>query len=1304
MSSRFRLVVVAVDSYAEMSALPSSTTAAQLFELLQPFGADAAGPPASTTASEIRQFLDAWATAKDGPASSILYWVGHGEHDGERQWLLTSSSKRPYTRSHAIPADELAEAVIERWLGRVAADPEGWTVVVLDCCNAEVGTTNMLNVFTRSHERRPRRIALVRVASGASTVGHFVGELRNALSTYTENDDTISLRGLLLAVGDRLGDDVDAIVEVPARAALVHERPATVPLTVNLALLREWRDVVATLEPEQRAHFLQKAQSAQIGELAWHFSGRHHESRALANWLRSSRSGLLVVSGEPGAGKSALLGQAVVLSQAPLRDVLARAGLLPKMAPEELPPIDAFDDVIHLTGKTLGDVISRVSAMAADEQDRRPLDARSFLDRVRGAKKRVTVLFDALDEAQDPVSIARDVLRPLAEIPNAKVIVGTRRSLAEGPDRPEAGRHDLLEALGVEVGQTLYLAREPAAMAEYVARRLGGHPQLAPEVVTEAARRIASVDQPFLFVRLLTEELLARAQAGLAIDLDHMLSRNHRELFGLAMERLEMTSPLVVTLLRALAYGRGRGVPRVDRTWASVARSLDPLVAISESTLDEALNVASAYVTLDGELGQSVYRLAHQTFAEHFTGSEGELDAIHTRIARDLLSAVEAAGGWPQANTYVLAHVLDHAQSDGSLVEGICTDPAFLAEVLDRLGVDVLVERLASAKSGAGSAAVAAVAGAVRRARVALARDSSQLAGQLYARLFHEADQPLVRLVARLGEIAPHTWLRALTPQLSWKVDVEAIQDFPKKVRAISFGRLRGSTVLAVGAGDELWIWDPRSGSPERSFLPTGGRITGVALGELRGRPVALLASYDDAMTVRDLASGEVLTRISEPGPTVLCLGMLDGREVVVGGEYGQVRWWDAFSGELLGTELLPGASAVGVACTEKGLLVASATDRELEVRWLGRGEPVRWAHQLAPPAAVAAAEIDQRLLVAIARRGLPTMLVSWEWLGPAGLPLGAREVDFAVRTLALGEVEGTVIAALGDDRDEELGYVALRDPQVRDATDWRMLWGVAPVAVGRVGGRLVALSEGKGGTVRLLDVLNQEVVRAAPTAAEVAHVLAGPGHDHLRFAEVGAEVTRLLAVRLPSYTPTTTFKAARPKSWPPTAETYGVVNGRPVHATGSYAGAAWVWDLESRELLAGPFAEVPKSLPASLVMAKPGVPAVRSMSMCHSPDRSLLATVCDGLVGVWDIESQERVLLPDLGNSSAVALGTIEGRELLARGSDRGGLSVWDVGSGERLAALTLDGGVQEIWFIPGERSITAMTSAFRLLVFAFS
>src|SRR5205814_8833043 len=108
----------------------------------------------------------------------------------------------------------------------------------------------------------------------------------------------------------------------------------------------------------------------------------------------------------------------------------------------------------------------------------------------------------------------------------------------------------------------------------------------------------------------------------------HLLQQGHGGLFFKAVARIEADSPASAAMLRALARGRGRGLPESGRIWVTVARALAPQLDISDDAARRAIELAAPYITLDGEGGQSTYRLAHQTFVEHLKLASFEDDLL----------------------------------------------------------------------------------------------------------------------------------------------------------------------------------------------------------------------------------------------------------------------------------------------------------------------------------------------------------------------------------------------------------------------------------------------------------------------------------------------------------------------------------------------------------------------------------------------------------------------------------------------------------------------------------------------------
>ncbi len=151
-----------------------------------------------------------------------------------------------------------------------------------------------------------------------------------------------------------------------------------------------------------------------------------------------------------------------------------------------------------------------------------------------------------------------------------------------------------------------------------------------------------------------------------------LLPSDHRTLFAAAVVRLSRQRPAARPLLEALALAQGRGLPRIDRTWATAANALGHDVTVTEVDIDRLLEAAAPYIMLDAAHGQSVYRLAHRTFAEYFldgvdgsgNGSGSASDRLpvpeqHRRIVYAFIAAATRALPAPP-NPYLVFHLASH--------------------------------------------------------------------------------------------------------------------------------------------------------------------------------------------------------------------------------------------------------------------------------------------------------------------------------------------------------------------------------------------------------------------------------------------------------------------------------------------------------------------------------------------------------------------------------------------------------------------------------------------------------------------
>jgi hypothetical protein len=647
--AEFAVIPVPIGKYAHPGheELPVEPEVEDVVRLLAQLGAPhVTPPPADLTKTAVNDHLAGWAESYPRSAgNSILYWLGHGQYTGQQAWLACQETRHPI-RDGMTPG-ELADKLREEW-GRRSRDEHTWTVLVVEACGA-AGFARLLASDLDAKSNTPERLLVVGAGgTGQNDLGHFYRALDATMASYTDNDDHINLSdfaGRLEGYLNHQGAGTVRPFRLSAVPPLPRARQVTGSVTAPIDVYRELRTLLAGLDPDLRGHFLPKAQGGEYGELAWHFVGRATERAQIGDWLHNETRGMLVVTGRAGAGKSALLGNVFAYSHPALREVLVRAGQLEPLPEEQLPPQDGFDAIVHLTGATIGDVTRRLSEAAgipltptegaADPRSSGTGGGRELewlLGQLDRRTKMFTILADALDEAQDPLTMASAVFRRLSRLPHIRVVIGTRASTKEGPDQPTPTDQDLLDALGATVTtrtevRVLQVQRDPAAIQTYVTRRLTAKREelgVDDGTIADVAAAVRfRDDQEILFARLLVHEILADPKLLrpplLDTCLPALLRADHRRLFATAVERLATRSPAFEPLLAALALARGRGAPRADGIWALMAEAISAdSVTIGETDIDELLVAAAPYVMLDREYGQSVYRLSHRTFQEYF--------------------------------------------------------------------------------------------------------------------------------------------------------------------------------------------------------------------------------------------------------------------------------------------------------------------------------------------------------------------------------------------------------------------------------------------------------------------------------------------------------------------------------------------------------------------------------------------------------------------------------------------------------------------------------------------------------------
>ncbi|WP_326820352.1 serine/threonine-protein kinase [Streptosporangium sp. NBC_01756] len=231
----------------------------------------------------------------------------------------------------------------------------------------------------------------------------------------------------------------------------------------------------------------------------------------------------------------------------------------------------------------------------------------------------------------------------------------------------------------------------------------------------------------------------------------------------------------------------------------------------------------------------------------------------------------------------------------------------------------------------------------------------------------------------------------------------------------------------------------------------------------------------------------------------------------------------------------------------------------------------------------------------------------------PSGSSSGAPAPG--VLSVAVGEVGGRVVAVSGGDD----GTVRMWDPVTGRQTGTPLAGhagGVLSVAVGQMSGRAVVVSGGDDGTVRVWD----------PVAGRQFGVSLG-GH---------AGVVRSVAV--------------------------GQVGGRAVVVSGGDDGTVGVWDPVAGRRVGPPLSG--------------HVGVVRSVAFGQVGGRAIaVSSGDDGTVRVWDLAAGRQVGVPLTGQGRSVrsvAFGQVGGRAIAVSGGDDGTVRTWNIAVPDASPAIS--------------------------------
>ncbi|CAM3690224.1 trypsin-like peptidase domain-containing protein [Kibdelosporangium persicum] len=1085
-----------------------------------------------------------------------------------------------------------------------------------------------------------------------------------------------------------------------------------------------WRLI---FDPDLRTHWGPRSRGVERSAWkGWYFTGRVNVLRELVGWLtgRVLDGRIRVVTGGPGSGKSATLARLVTLADPDYRR------LVPLGDAEDgtVPPVGVIDVAVNAKGRTI-DEVTRSIAQAVDAEVE---SADELIESVLERAKPLTVVVDALDEADEPDRIARELLRPLAADAGSvgvRVLVGARRVLLPVL-RISGVVYDLDEPsyldpedLVVYSRRCLLLSDDPDGRTPYRDRT---------ELADTVARAVAARAYPtFLVARLVSRFL---TEAATPIDVTDPGWHEHlpdsvADAMDSYLSRFGENERRVCDLLMPLAYVEGRGLP-ADQLWLSLANAL-ARTEYQMYDIQWLLNSPAAAYLLESTMtdGKVVYRLFHEALAEYLRRDRHD-QTTQRLYAETLLANVpdrqDGTGkDWERAHSYARSYFPSHA-GKGGVLDALVEDPRFLVAV-DPSRLELAVPSLQSA---AGRQAGRAFTVAARHLRT---KPPEEHLSYLELAAHMTGAQPLAKRIDRLPVVRPWTvrwasWRQGRTHNVCGRHD--------GWVRAVRVGELDGKPIIVSGSEDgTIRIWDATArcqiGEPlvghlalyaialtrcdDRQVIVSGGRegtvrvwdladhsligaplaahddtVAALAVGRYDGRTVLATGSWDGKVQVWDLGSREPIGRpFTGHGDWVsgVAITQIEGRTVVVtGGNDNHVRVWDLADG----TEACPPLTghtdwlnAVAIGDADGRRLVVSAAYDGTVRRWdLASGEPVgppMMGHD-GPVHAVATGELDGRPVVASGGRDGAVLL----WDLSTGAPIGApfMENDGRVSTVTMAVINERAVLVSGAS-DGTVRMFATDTPSAGDVS------GTGPS------------SDSGVHTSRLtsVDVVDRPegailVSASADRTIRRWHVdtgrLAGPpliGHEStvhsLSAGRIGDTPVVVTASR------DRTVRVWRVADGTSVGEpltghhervltvAMSEVSGTPVAVSGSADHTVRVWDLARGTPIGAPLAGHGGSVLSVAVGDVFGRPMIVSGSADHT-------------IRLWDLEYGTPLgLLRIYGPVHAVTIGEFEGRPVIVSGSREGTVRIWDL----RRDAVTTFAGLLGDQTLIGHRTwVTAV------------